>query len=638
MPKYDKLKKLYLPLNVYKTERTVSIATDGRKVLGGIGNEGLDIGVWIQERIDDGTIITGSTDISALVQLTGMVLGSTNLGTFTGSVISDNTTIKNALQELETFVEASVNYTDEQAQDAVGSILVDSPRINFTYSDASNFITADIQLNSVDFARLQQIPNNKLLGRYDAGTGDIQLIEIGSGLELDGDTLQVTVVPGSGTVTSVGLLLPSDVFAITNSPVTSTGTLTGSFQTQAANTIFAGPSTGANAVPTFRTLVSDDIPTLQSTKISDFSEAVDDRVSSLLVAGTNITLSYNDATNALTINATGTSYTDEQAQDAIGNIITDSATINFTYNDVTPSITGTVITQLSVTSDSSGVKLLGDVNAPGNNMYYGTDGSGTKGFFSFPAGSGDLPVGTSTQTLRYNSSNVLVANSTITNDGTNVGIGTSPLNPFRLNVNGAVRASGVLVSRGTGSIGTSVTNSELRLENTTSTVTWYVHSNDAGEMIIGSSGPTPELKIDTNADIIVANKIAIGNTSNVPDTLVGVDSNGYIGEIALGAGLTLSGGELSAPAGSLPTGTINGQILYWDGDTWEVGKMVTNTQSLSSGAIVYLPHVPISILPIDVYINGVLKELNEDYTLFSNEIVVTFNFISGDKVTTKYYI
>jgi hypothetical protein len=38
--------------------------------------------------------------------------------------------------------------------------------------------------------------------------------------------------------------------------------------------------------------------------ISDFSEAVDDRVGALLVAGSNITLNYNDAGNALTISST----------------------------------------------------------------------------------------------------------------------------------------------------------------------------------------------------------------------------------------------------------------------------------------------------------------------------------------------
>jgi hypothetical protein len=39
--------------------------------------------------------------------------------------------------------------------------------------------------------------------------------------------------------------------------------------------------------------------------VTDFSEAVDDRVGALLVAGTNVTLNYNDASNSLTINASG---------------------------------------------------------------------------------------------------------------------------------------------------------------------------------------------------------------------------------------------------------------------------------------------------------------------------------------------
>ena len=45
--------------------------------------------------------------------------------------------------------------------------------------------------------------------------------------------------------------------------------------------------------------------TQTASTISDFSEAVDDRVSSLLVAGANVTLTYNDAGNTLTIDAAG---------------------------------------------------------------------------------------------------------------------------------------------------------------------------------------------------------------------------------------------------------------------------------------------------------------------------------------------
>jgi uncharacterized ParB-like nuclease family protein len=42
-----------------------------------------------------------------------------------------------------------------------------------------------------------------------------------------------------------------------------------------------------------------------STSITDFAEAVDDRVATLLVAGANVTLTYNDAANTLTIASTG---------------------------------------------------------------------------------------------------------------------------------------------------------------------------------------------------------------------------------------------------------------------------------------------------------------------------------------------
>lgn len=64
---------------------------------------------------------------------------------------------------------------------------------------------------------------------------------------------------GSGTVTSVALSLPTSVFTISGSPVTTTGTLTGTFHTQNANTVFAGPASGAAAAPTFRSLVAADI-------------------------------------------------------------------------------------------------------------------------------------------------------------------------------------------------------------------------------------------------------------------------------------------------------------------------------------------------------------------------------------------
>lgn len=76
----------------------------------------------------------------------------------------------------------------------------------------------------------------------------------------------------SGTVTSVGLSLPSFI-TVSNSPVTGTGTLTGTLASQTANTVFIAPD-GAAGSPTFRALLAADIPTLTAAKISDFDTQV----------------------------------------------------------------------------------------------------------------------------------------------------------------------------------------------------------------------------------------------------------------------------------------------------------------------------------------------------------------------------
>lgn len=67
---------------------------------------------------------------------------------------------------------------------------------------------------------------------------------------------------GGGGVSAVALALPASVFTVTGSPVTSSGTLTGTFTVQGANTVFAGPASGGPATPTFRLLVAADIPAI----------------------------------------------------------------------------------------------------------------------------------------------------------------------------------------------------------------------------------------------------------------------------------------------------------------------------------------------------------------------------------------
>src|SRR5215831_8695388 len=64
---------------------------------------------------------------------------------------------------------------------------------------------------------------------------------------------------GGGTVTSVGLSMPPE-FVVSHSPVTSADTLTVAKATESANQVWAGPSSGVAAAPSFRALIAGDIP------------------------------------------------------------------------------------------------------------------------------------------------------------------------------------------------------------------------------------------------------------------------------------------------------------------------------------------------------------------------------------------
>lgn len=89
----------------------------------------------------------------------------------------------------------------------------------------------------------------------------------------------------------------------------------------------------------------------------------------------------------------------EAAQDAVG-AMADSQSL--VYTDATPLLA--VKVQLSITKDGSGLKLVGDSATPGNNKFYGTDGSGTKGYQTFAlsvvlAASSITPVADATYTV-----------------------------------------------------------------------------------------------------------------------------------------------------------------------------------------------------------------------------------------------
>ncbi len=105
-------------------------------------------------------------------------------------------------------------------------------------------------------------------------------------LTTDGAGTSTWAPAGTGTVTSVGLSMPS-IFNVGGSPVTVTGTLTATLASQTNNTVFAAPDNAAGT-PTFRGLVPGDIPNLTSLN----GYVADEHVAHsgvILTAGTGLT-------------------------------------------------------------------------------------------------------------------------------------------------------------------------------------------------------------------------------------------------------------------------------------------------------------------------------------------------------------
>ena len=111
---------------------------------------------------------------------------------------------------------------------------------------------------------------------------------------------------GSGTVTAVALALPGSVFTISGSPVTTSGTLTGSLISQSANTFFAAPN-GSSGTPTFRAIANTDVSGLTVANISATSNSTLTTLSSLSLPYSQITGAPAAGANTALSNLTTTS-------------------------------------------------------------------------------------------------------------------------------------------------------------------------------------------------------------------------------------------------------------------------------------------------------------------------------------------
>lgn len=91
-----------------------------------------------------------------------------------------------------------------------------------------------------------------------------------------------------GSVTSVALTAPAE-FSVTGSPITTNGTIAIAKANQNANTMWAGPSSGVAAVPSFRVLVAADIPSLGYVTSVGLNLTVPSSILSLSQTGSPVT-------------------------------------------------------------------------------------------------------------------------------------------------------------------------------------------------------------------------------------------------------------------------------------------------------------------------------------------------------------
>lgn len=204
---------------------------------GTVINDNVTIKVALQEletyvETTRGTQTSQGTAITDLTTLSGVAANETDLGTFTGDVISDDVTIKTALQELETLL-ITVRDTGSTAEDAAlrtltgtslgdedlgtftGNLITD----NLTIKAALQLIESAVELNSGDIYNLDveasamrtlsgTIEGDTHLGTFDGSilsdNGDIKqaLGELEAAIEATDSLEVISLRTLTGTATS----------------------------------------------------------------------------------------------------------------------------------------------------------------------------------------------------------------------------------------------------------------------------------------------------------------------------------------------------------------------------------------------------------------------------------------------------
>lgn len=164
----------------------------------------------------------------------------------------------------------SISFNDGVNVVNLGSVSVKAVPYALYAASAMEATSADLAVNSQKLAGAALANKGDLVVGLGGGLGTALSVGTNDQVLMADSTaasgLKWATLPagGTGTVTTVGLSLPSEL-TVSNSPLTgSGGTMSASWAAQSANRVFAGPATSSSSAPTFRTLVPGDLPSISS--------------------------------------------------------------------------------------------------------------------------------------------------------------------------------------------------------------------------------------------------------------------------------------------------------------------------------------------------------------------------------------
>lgn len=379
--------------------------------------------------------------------------------------------------------------------------------------DAVKLVRANIDLNGIASLRTGTTDPTVVAVNAPKGSLYMRTGASGGGLWIKQDAGSTTnwqrVGVGSGTVTSVAVTVPA-IFTTTGSPITGAGTIAISLANETVNTVFAGPASGGSAAPTFRSLVSADIPN-NAANTSGNANTATALAANPTDCSSNTFANAIDAQGNLTCSSVNNASTTATAVNTPSTIVLRDGSGNFAAGTITAALSGNATTSTALASnptDCSSSNYATAIDAQGNLTCALVDlNAGTTSILPVLHGGTGLSSGTSGGILAFTASGILSSS-------------------------GILTANQLVLGGGAGAVPTSL--------GSLGTTTTVLHGNAAG----APSFSAVSLTADTSGILLMAKGGTSANLTPVAGGVVWSDSG------ALGIGAAGTTGQIAHSGGT----------------------------------------------------------------------------------------